>query len=143
VYIFKACCSIINWLKLTPSLSLSCSSLYLLIWFPFSFNKASPSFQTVILCLNFGFLWVNQQGDQIGQFLEISFWKDKVAQINSDILGYFCLIKSITFSPKQVHPKHGFVAGILRFQKFFDVDILVFQFELCYKCFGIFWFIDF
>jgi hypothetical protein len=31
-----------------------------------------------------------------------------------------------------------FVAGILRFQKWFDVDVLGFQIELCCRYFGLF-----
>jgi hypothetical protein len=35
------------------------------------------------------------------------------------------------------------LVGVLRFQKQFDVDISDFQFELCYRYFGIFRFRDF
>jgi hypothetical protein len=39
--------------------------------------------------------------------------------------------------------KTWFVVGILRFEKWFDLDIFDFQFELCYRYFGIFQFRDF
>jgi hypothetical protein len=35
------------------------------------------------------------------------------------------------------------VIGILRFQKQFDVDVLDFQIELCYRYLGVFWFGDY
>jgi hypothetical protein len=35
-----------------------------------------------------------------------------------------------SFSRKQAVSKHGFIVGILRFQKWFVVDVLVFQIEL-------------
>ncbi len=69
------------------------------------------------------------QGGQIGWFfahlpifrpyiwkLIMIFWKDEVTQRNGDILDYF-LASSF---------KTWFVEGILRFQKWFDVDILDF-----------------
>jgi hypothetical protein len=41
------------------------------------------------------------------------------------------------------HIKAWFVVGILRFQKWFDLDISDFQLELCYRFFGSFWFGNF
>jgi hypothetical protein len=50
----------------------------------------------------------------------------------------FCLSKSISFSPKIGTFKTWFLVGTLRFQKWFDVDILDFQIVLCYFYLGIF-----
>jgi hypothetical protein len=75
--------------------------------------------------------------------LIIIFWKDEVAPSNDIILGYF-LLKQIYYIFTQIDMfKTWFVASILRFQKWLDVDILDFQFELCNRYFGIFWFRDF
>jgi hypothetical protein len=62
---------------------------------------------------------------KLGDFLPIGllldahydfFGRDEVAQRNGDIFGYF-LTRSF---------KTWFVEGILRFQKWFDVDVFVF-----------------
>jgi hypothetical protein len=51
------------------------------------------------------------------------FWKDEVAQNNGNILGYF-LFKQIYYIFTKISSfKIWFVAGILRFQKWFDVDV--------------------
>jgi hypothetical protein len=61
--------------------------------------------------------------------------KDEVAQINGNILGYF-LIKQIYYILSNF--KTWFVAGILRFQKWFVVDDLDSEIRLCCRYFGIF-----
>ncbi len=61
------------------------------------------------------------------------FWKDEVAQSNGDILVYF-LFKQMYYIFTWIG---AFKKGILRFQKLFVVDILDFQFKLCYRYFGI------
>jgi hypothetical protein len=43
----------------------------------------------------------------------------------------FSLSKYIKFSPEYTVSKHGSIADILRFQKWFVVDVLVFQIGLC------------
>jgi hypothetical protein len=62
---------------------------------------------------------------QSGYFwrLIVIFWKDKVAERNGDTLSYF-LFKQINY--------------IFKLQKWFDVDILGFQIELCSKYFNLF-----
>jgi hypothetical protein len=64
------------------------------------------------------------------------FLKD-VAQRNCDILGYF-LFKQIYYNLTYISClKTWFVVGIFRFHKWFDVDVLGFQVELCCGYFGL------
>jgi hypothetical protein len=70
------------------------------------------------------------------------FLKVEVALRNGDILGYF-LFKQIYYNLTYISClKTWFVVSILRFQKWFDVDVLGFQVELCCRYFGLFWFGD-
>jgi len=61
----------------------------------------------------------------------MTFRKDEVTQRNGDTLGYF-LLKHFFFIFTYISSlKVRFVfAGIFKFQKWFDVDILDFQIEL-------------
>ncbi len=77
---------------------------------------------------------------QLGYFwmLIMTFSKDKVAQINGNILGYF-LLKQIYYIFTLISSfKIWFVVAILSFWKWFDVDDLGFQIELCCGYFGLF-----
>jgi hypothetical protein len=74
------------------------------------------------------------QGDQIWQFSPVGlnlethwdlFWKNKVAQLNGYVLGYFCVIFFYIFT-KISSFKTCFVLGILRFQKWFDAGVWIF-----------------
>jgi hypothetical protein len=58
-------------------------------------------------------------------------------------LAYF-LLKGIYYIFTQISRfKTWLVVGILRFQKWFDADVLGFQIELCCRYFGLFWLGDF
>jgi hypothetical protein len=46
--------------------------------------------------------------------------------------------KLITFSTKINSFKTWSVVSILRFQRWFDVDVLGFQIQICYRYFGLF-----
>ncbi len=78
----------------------------------------------------------------LGEFLPVGlfwrlliFWKDKEAQRNSAIFGYF-LFKQIYYTLTLIH---SFKICIWRFQKWFDSDVLGFLIELCRRYFGLFW----
>jgi hypothetical protein len=64
--------------------------------------------------------------------------KDEVAQSNGDILGCFLFGQIYYIFTEAGKFKTWFAEGILRFQKWFNVDILDFQLELSSKYFGFF-----
>ncbi len=74
---------------------------------------------------------------QLGYFwrLIIIFWKDEVAQNNSNLWGYFLLM--------QIYHIFTYISSFktwfLRFQKRFDLDVSGFQIELYCRYFGLFW----
>ncbi len=74
---------------------------------------------------------------QLGYFKRLIMisWKDEVAQNNGDFLGYF-LLKPIYYIFTWISSFiTWFVVGILRFQKWFDVDVLGCQIELSCRFF--------
>ncbi len=79
------------------------------------------------------FIKLSKQGDHIGQFFaNCYFWKviyseDKVAQGNGDMLGLL-LFKTIIYICTYIKSfKTYFVVIILKFQKWFDVDVFLLQ----------------
>ncbi len=67
------------------------------------------------------------------------FRKDEVSQRNSDILGYF-LLEQIYYILTYIYSfKTWSVVGILRFLKWFDVDVIDFQIEVHCRYFDLFW----
>ncbi len=58
------------------------------------------------------------------------FGKDEVAQRNGDNFGYFFAEPNLYIFALIGCFKTWFVVGVLRFHKWFDVDVLYFQSEL-------------
>ncbi len=87
------------------------------------------------------------QGDHIEWFSPIGlllethydFLKGKIAQNNGDFLGYYLFKQIYDIFTYISSFKTWFVVGILRFWKWFDVDVLGFQIHPCCRYFGLFW----
>ncbi len=66
----------------------------------------------------------------------MTFWNYEVAQRNGNILGFFLPKQMFYIFTKINSLKVGFIAGILKFQKWFYLDVLDFQIELWCRYFG-------